>query len=63
MGEKKVGRAQAVVRSCVCVYERERLRMGGSITHPDREEGRTDSVLVPLTDRQRWKESGDERQT
>lgn len=50
---------------CVCMKEREgeRERMGGSITHPDWEEGRTDSVLVPLTDRLRWKESGDERQT
>lgn len=26
-------------------------KMGGSITHPDWEEERTDSVLVPLTDR------------
>ena len=25
--------------------------MGGSITHPDGEEGRTDSMLVSLTDR------------
>ena len=28
-----------------------REKMGGSITHPDWEEGRTDSVIVPLTDR------------
>lgn len=45
----------------MCVYVRERKResereritekMGGSITHPDWEEGRTDSVLVPLTNR------------
>lgn len=25
--------------------------MGGSVTHPDWEEERTDSVIVPLTDR------------
>lgn len=61
--EKRRWGGHRLWRGCVCVYERERLRMGGSITHPDREEGRTDSVLVPLTDRQRWKESGDERQT
>lgn len=50
---------------CVCVRGRERERgragerereavkekMGGSITHPDWEEERTDSVIVPPTDR------------
>lgn len=61
--EKRRWGGHRLWRGRVCVYERERLRMGGSITHPDWEEGRTDSVLVPLTDRQRWKESGDERQT
>lgn len=50
-------------QQCMCVWEREREResrgereavkekMGGSITHPDWEEERTDSVIVPLTDR------------
>lgn len=38
---------------CVCVNERERdgKRENGKQHHPDREEGRTDSVLVSLTDR------------
>lgn len=37
-------------------------RMGGSIIYTNWEEGRTDGVLVPPTDK-RWKESGNERQT
>lgn len=49
-----MGRAEAAV-VCVCVREKGRAgereavkeKMGGSITHPDWEEERTDSVIVP----------------
>lgn len=47
MGEKKVGRAHTAAHACVSEREKERKRgetvrekMGGSITHPDREERR-----------------------
>lgn len=43
MGEKKVGRAQAVARSCVCmcVYEREREWEAASPTQTGRRGGQT----------------------
>lgn len=50
-----MGRAEAAAAMCVCARERAgereavKEKMGGSITHPDWEEERTD--IVPPTDR------------
>lgn len=53
MGEKPTGRAHAFTSEIERGRGRMMVRekMGGSITHPDRGEGRADGVLVPLTDR------------
>lgn len=56
MGEKKVGRAQAVARSCVCmcVYERERgrERENGRQHHPPRLGGGEDRQCACASNRQ-----------
>jgi len=67
MGEKKVGRAHTAAHACVCVCVRERerddKRGNGRQHHPPRlGEGEGRQHARP-SNRQRWKESGHERQT
>lgn len=50
MGEKKVGRAQAVARSCVCMKERE--RKNGRQHHPPRLGGGEDRQCACASNRQ-----------
>lgn len=55
----ETGEGRSISR--LCFAEREREEMGGSITHPDRQEGRADGMLVPQTEVEgKWEWESDE---